>query len=116
MIDELIQTIKDITIKMNDSLQSNDYQELEKLLADRNDVMLKVEEEKKRVTHFQYSAKAKEILKETMELNEQLIPFIEKEYTKTGTMIHQVKMNKVVSKKYQPYMKQTNGAFVDTNK
>jgi aspartate-semialdehyde dehydrogenase len=116
MMDELIQTIKEITVKMNAVSQAGDYQEFEKLLADRNDVMLKVEEEKNRITDFEYSAKAKEILKETMALNKNLIPFIEKEYNKTETMINQVKMNKTVSRKYQPYMKQTNGAFVDTNK
>lgn len=116
MIDELIQTIKDITVNMNAVLQTGDYQEFEKLLADRNGVMLKVEAEKNRMADFEYSAYAKEILKETLELNEKIIPFIEKEYTKTETMIQQVKINKVVSRKYQPYMKQTNGAFVDTNK
>ncbi|MGX6441620.1 hypothetical protein ACWM35_00115 [Neobacillus sp. K501] len=116
MIDEMIQTIKDITVNMNTVLQTGDYQEFEKLLADRNGVMLKVEAEKNRMADFEYSAYAKEILKETLELNEKIIPFIEKEYTKTETMIQQVKINKVVSRKYQPYMKQTNGAFVDTNK
>lgn len=116
MIDEMIQTILELTVNMADVLQTGDYQEFEKLLADRNDFMLKIKEQKNGIADFEYSAKAKEILKETIQLNEQLIPFMEKEYSKTETMINQIKMNKVMFKKYQPYMMQTNGAFVDTTK
>lgn len=116
MIDELIQSINEVTVKMVAVLQTGDYQEFEKLLVDRNALMLKVEEQKNGLIDFEYSAKSKVILKETVRMNEQIVPFIEKEYLKTQTMINQLKMNKVMSKKYQPYIRQTYGAFVDTTK
>lgn len=116
MIDEMLQNIHEITVNMNTVLEKGEYQKFEKLLEDRNALMLKIEEQKNHISNFEYSAKAKEILKETIQLNEQLIPFMEKEYSKTETMINQIKMNKVMFKKYQPYMRQTNGAFVDTTK
>lgn len=116
MIDELIQTIKEITVNMKAALQTGDYQEFEKLLENRNALMLKIEELKSVTIDFYYSEKAKEVLTETVRLNEELFPFLEKEYNKTQTMINQVKINKVMSQKYQPYMRQTNGAFVDTTK
>lgn len=116
MIDEMLHNIYEITVNMKDVLQKGDYQEFEKLLDDRNTFMLKIEEQKNRIANFEYSVKAKEIIQETIRMNEQIVPFLEKEFSNTETMIQQLKMNKVMSKKYQPYMRQTNGAFIDTTK
>ncbi len=115
-MDELIAAINKITIEMNHSLKEKNIDEFEKQLMARNVLMDQVNQYKAENPDFQYSLDAKKMLEDSLQLDRILSPQLKELMNKTQTELNQLKKQKQVSKKYTPYMKQTNGAFFDTKK
>jgi hypothetical protein len=115
-MDELITTIYEITVDLNRVLKEENYQEFEKLLNTRNAMMIRVDNLKAEHPHYQYSPKVKRLLEDTLYIDLCLTPLLKKNITETRNLLNQIKRNKKVSKKYYPYIKQTNGVFLDSRK
>ena len=113
MINELTETIYELTASMKSALLAGKDEEFEKLMNERNEIMLEVNTLKAAEPEFQYSQQANRFLADSLELDEEMVPMIRENMAKTQSLINQMKVNKKVSKKYQPYFKQTNGAFID---
>jgi hypothetical protein len=116
MMDELIRQIYEITVKMKDTLQEGEYEIFEKLLNDRNVLMVKVDSKKEEQQHFEYSTYAKQLLEDMIDLDHLMAPILNDNISKTQNKLNQIKKIHHVTQKYQPYFKQTNGAFVDSKK
>ncbi|WML39383.1 hypothetical protein RCG19_19720 [Neobacillus sp. OS1-2] len=113
MMNELTESIYELTVSMKSALLDGKDEEFETLLNERNELMLKVNTLKAAEPEFRYSPQAKRFLAAALELDGEMVPVINENMTKTQNQINQMKVNKQVSKKYQPYFKQTNGAFID---
>ncbi|CRK80917.1 hypothetical protein [Neobacillus massiliamazoniensis] len=116
MIDKLIRQIYEITVKMKDALQEEKYEIFEKLLNDRNVLMIQVDSIKEEQQHFEYSTFAKRLLKDMIDLDHLMAPILNDNILKAQNNLNQIKKIHLVTQKYQPYFKQTNGAFVDSKK
>lgn len=116
MIDELITQLYEITVNMKDALQEGKNEKFEKLLNDRNELMIKVDSIKEEQQHFEYSSHAKRLLEDTIALDQLISPILNENFSKTQNNLNQIKKINLVTQKYQPYFKQTNGAFVDSKK
>ena len=115
-MDELIEIIYENTVYMYQALKEENYDEFDKLLNKRNDMMIRVDKLKIDYPHNQSYQKEKRLLEDTLSLDMLMTPLLKENIIKTKTSITQIKKNKQVSKKYHPYMKQTNGVFLDAKK
>jgi hypothetical protein len=115
-MDELIATIYEITVAMDRSVREENYEEFEKLLNDRNTMMMRVDTLLADNPRYQYTENAKKMLEDTRLFDQNLIPLVKESQAKTRTFLNQIKKNQHVSKNYQPYIKQTNGVFIDAKK
>lgn len=115
-MEELITTIYEITVKMNHTLTEENYEEFGKLLNERKEMMATVDNFRSDHPDYQHTPKAKRLLTEVVRLDQRFTPLLNENITKTKNSINQMKKNKQVSKKYQSYIKQTNGVFVDAKK
>jgi hypothetical protein len=113
-MDELIATIFDLTVDMSSSLEKGDFEGFEQLLLIRSEIMVKVDAIRADSPDFQYSPKAKQLLKDTLSLDQNLTPLLKENITNTKTILNQIKNNKQISRKYQPIINQSNGVFVDS--
>lgn len=113
---DLVEAIYKMTLDLKHTYEEEKYEKIEQLLNDRNNLMQKLDELRAENDFHHYSAKEKQLLEETFHLNQSLIPLVNEKMEEIKTILNQMKMNKQVSKKYQPYMKQTNGAFIDSKK
>ncbi|PFP30781.1 hypothetical protein COJ96_02120 [Bacillus sp. AFS073361] len=115
-MEELIKSIYKITVDLIRILNEENYQEFEKQLNDRDFLMNKVDIWRAEQPLYQYTPKEKQLLEDILRLDEQFISILKGNLDKTRTLLNQIKNKKMVSKKYHPYMKQTNGAFLDARK
>ncbi|MEH7076571.1 flagellar protein FliT [Neobacillus drentensis] len=115
-MDELIETIYELTIVMERILKEGAFEEFEELLNHRSALMIRVDEWKQEVTDFQYSSKALEMLSNILTVDQQITPLVEKKLTEIKAQLNQLKKQKQVSKQYTPYSKQTNGVFLDSKR
>jgi hypothetical protein len=115
-MDELIETIYDITIDLNRNLKEGNFVEFEILLNDRNTLMSRVDDLKKQDTDFEYSSRSQQLLKDILIIDQLMVPQIEKSVIEIKALLNQIKKQKQVSKQYTPYIKQTNGVFLDSKR
>jgi anti-sigma-K factor RskA len=115
-MDELIADIYEMTVLMHKALMEEDFEEFEELLSKRNEIMIAVDEWKASHSDHRYSVKAKTIFEEIVRIDEQITSLVQNEKNKNQQLLNQLKNNKQVSMKYQPYSKQTYGVFVDKSK
>ncbi|WP_312470791.1 hypothetical protein [Neobacillus sp.] len=115
-MDELIATIYDITVDMDRALKEENFEDFEQLLNNRNSMMIQVEAFKTDHPEYQYPAKAKQLLEDARCLDQRLTFLLKENITETQNSLIQIKQNKQVSKKFRPYLKQTNGVFLDSKK
>jgi hypothetical protein len=115
-MDELIATIYEITIKMHRTLKEENYETFEELLNERNTMMNRVDTWKADHPLAQSNQKEKRLLEDALCLDQRMTPLLKENIIKIKTSIAHIKKNKQVSKKYRPFMKQTNGVFVDAKK
>ncbi|AGK55376.1 flagellar protein FliT [Bacillus sp. 1NLA3E] len=115
-MDEFIIAISEITEDMERALNEENDPEFEKLLTERNALMGKVDEY--RVNHpcAKYSPKSKQLLDAALQVDMRMAPVLKERMAETESTLIKIEKNKKVSKKYSPYMKQTNGVFVDSKK
>ncbi|WP_147535368.1 hypothetical protein [Bacillus marasmi] len=113
-MDKLIAKLYDITLMMKQSLDEEDYEKLNELLDIRNMIIAEIEVAK--TEHHQYSQQAKLLLREMNLIDTQVTHQLIKAHAETESLINQQKINKQVSKKFQPYSKQTSGVFLDEKK
>jgi hypothetical protein len=116
MMDEFIANIYEITVAMNRTLIEENFEEFEKLLNDRNTLMNRVDVMRVDNPNFQYTQKERDLLEDSLRLDQSLNPLLNKNLAKTLTFLNQLKKKKQVSKKYHPHIKQTNGVFIDAKK
>ncbi|NYE06755.1 phosphoribosylanthranilate isomerase [Bacillus niacini] len=115
-MDELIEDMYETTVQMHKALMEENIEEFEELLSKRNEMMIAVDERKANYSDYMYSAKAKTIFEEIILIDQQITSLVQNEKDKNQLSLNQLKNNKQVSKKYQPYSKQTYGVFVDKSK
>ncbi|MDF2557303.1 MAG: hypothetical protein K0R71_1131 [Bacillales bacterium] len=113
MIIDLLNTIYEITLSMSQSVTDGDFSDFEELLNTRQALMDKVDEYKKIVPEFQYSTQEKMVLEEIIRIDEGLAPELNKHLDIARSNLNQLRTTKEFTKKYQPYSKQMNGAFID---
>lgn len=113
-MDELIFKLHKTTLAMEQAIAQGDYQKLDKLLDERDSIIGKVDSVK--VEKEQYSPRATVLLREIEKIDRQITTKLIKSISETEAMINQQKMNKQVSKKFQPYSIQTSGVFLDEKK
>ncbi len=115
-MDELIRAISEMTEAMERALTEENDLEFERLLTERNALMEKVDEYRANHPHEEYSPKSKQMLDAALQIDLRMAPVLKERMSETKSSLDQIQKNKKVSKKYQPYMKQTNGVFVDSKK
>jgi formate-dependent phosphoribosylglycinamide formyltransferase (GAR transformylase) len=115
-MEELIEDIYETTVQMHKALIAENFEEFEELLSKRNKMMIAVDEWKASHSDHRYSAKAKTIFEEIIPIDQQITSLVQDEKDKNQQSLNQLKNNKQVSMKYQPYSKQTYGVFVDKSK
>lgn len=115
-MDELIVTIYEITLDMNRSLKEGNFEEFEKLLNDRNTLISRVDDLKNKDTDFDYTSRAQQLLKDILIIDQLMAPQVEKSVIEIKALLNQIKKQKQVSKQYTPYIKQTNGVFLDSKR
>ncbi|MFJ7726544.1 hypothetical protein ACIQXV_10290 [Neobacillus sp. NPDC097160] len=115
-MDELITRIYDITVEMNHALKDDDYEKFDHLLNTRNSIMIKVDTVRAEIPGFQYTAKEKQLLEETRTIDQRLTSLLKVNISETQHSLNQMKQKEQVTKKYRPYIKQTNGVFLDSKK
>ncbi|WP_190284871.1 hypothetical protein [Bacillus sp. S3] len=113
MINELTETIYELTVEMHRALLDKNDEKFEKFMYERNEIMLQINTLKASDAEFHYSSEATQWLEDSLQLDRKMVPLIKMNMDQTKNLISQMKVNKQVSKKYQPYYKQTNGAFID---
>lgn len=115
-MDELITTIYEMTVSMGHALQEENYQEFENLVNKRNAMMIEVDAFKTKYPHSIYTPKAKQVLEETLCLEQSFTTLLKENITETKNSLNQIEKKKQVSKKYRPFINQTNGVFIDAKK
>lgn len=115
-MDKLLTALYEITLSMNQAFKEEEYDEIDKLLNDRNELMLQVDLLKREDAHFQYSKEASIVLEKIYKLDQELTNVLTENLANTKTLLNQSKMNKQVSKKFLPYSNQTSGVFLDAKK
>ncbi|WP_318507740.1 hypothetical protein [Bacillus sp. T3] len=113
---ELIATLYEITLAMNKEFERENYEELDKLLIKRNNIMDKVDQIKSEDSTFRYSNETTTMLEKIAIMNHDLTTKLTVNLEHTKFLINQRKINKQVSKKFQPYSNQSSGIFVDAKK
>ncbi|WP_042355967.1 flagellar protein FliT [Bacillus rubiinfantis] len=116
MINELIQSIYNLTITIKQALLAEKEEELSQLLQEREQLMEKVMAQKSTVPNFHYSSEAEQMMRDTLELDQEIKILVETALVKTKKELQKLKLNKQVSQLYRPYYKQTSGAFIDSKK
>ncbi len=114
MINELTEAIYQTTEAMNRALLAGNEEEFDRLLNDRNRLMVKVDTLKAEDPEFQYSQQAKQQLANALRLDQYMADQMKQNVAETQQLLQQTKVNKQVSNMYRPYYKQTNGAFIDS--
>lgn len=115
-MEELLTAIYEITTNLHRALNEENFVEFDQLLDDRNAMMMKVDRFRSANPSYQYTAKAKQLLEDSHSLDQRLTSFLRENMTETKNSLNQIKQNKQVSKKYRPYLNQTNGVFLDSKK
>ncbi|WP_040209374.1 flagellar protein FliT [Neobacillus jeddahensis] len=115
-MDELIKSIYQLTVEMTRAVTEENIDELEKYLTERNTLMAQVDSLKENDPNAQYSPTAKRMLEETLRLDQQTHPQLKELLGKTGKLLQQIKVKRDISRKFNPYVKQINGAYIDTTK
>jgi len=115
-MDELIEAILEMTKEMKYCLEEEMFAEFEQLLNDRHVLMNRVNVLKNEEVNFEYSQTSRQRLEEIQVIDRQLAPLLEKNIMETKALIGQMKRQKQVSKQYNPYIKQTNGVFLDSKR
>jgi hypothetical protein len=115
-MDELITTIYEMTVNMDHALQEENYQEFENLVNKRNAMMIEVDAFKAEHPLYMYTPKAKRLLEDTLCLEQSFTSLLKEDINETKNSINQMEKKKLVSIKYRPYIKQTNGVFIDSKK
>lgn len=116
MVERMISEIYDTTLEMERQLEARNVEEFEKLLDNRQHLMVEVETFKSENPDFQYVPHLKDKLKATILLDQQLLPKMEELKEELGQELGKTKKKRRVSQKYSPYNKQHYGAFIDMNK
>lgn len=112
----MITAILAITERMEQALKADNDEEFQSLLAERDAIMQKVDQYRAEHPDQQYSEAAKQKLEKALALDKQMAPLLEERLLETRTSLNKIKQTKEVSKKYHPYMNQTNGVFIDSKK
>jgi len=115
-MEDLIKTILELTEKMEQTLNQNNHQEFDQLLAQRNEWMQKVDEYRAGHPEEEYSSQAKQMLEIALQADRRMEPILNQRISETESTIIRIKNTKKVSKRYQPYINQTNGVFIDSKK
>lgn len=115
-MNELITDIYEITINMHRALNGGNFAEFDQLLINRNSLMMNVDRFRSEYPNYQYTAKDKQLLDEARCLDQRLTFLLRENMAETQNSINQIKQNKQVSQKYRPYLKQTNGVYLDSKK
>lgn len=113
-MDKLITKLFDTTLTMKQLLDEENYQELDELLDERNMIIREIDAAKEE--NHQYSPQVIALLREMNAIDQQVTYQLTKALAETENLINQQKINQQVSKKFQPYSKQTSGVFLDENK
>lgn len=98
---------------MSNTIIDGKVTEFEQLQTNRQDLMDKVDEYKTKVPDYQYSSQEKRVLEEIIRIDDGLAPELKKRMDEARSNLNQIRTTKEVSKKYLPYLKQINGAFID---
>ncbi|WP_251554704.1 flagellar protein FliT [Neobacillus muris] len=115
-MDELIAAIHQKTIEMSQAINQEKVELFIRLLDERNQLMNQADSMKAGLPGYEYTQAAKQLLKKTLLLDQEMAPYLEEQLDRAKTLLQQHKKNKQVSKKYLPYVRQTNGAFIDSKK
>jgi len=115
-MNELITAINEITINMHRALNGENFAEFDQLLNNRNSIMMKVDRFRSENPNYQFTAKDIQMLEESRCLDQRLTFLLSENIAETQNSLNQIKQNKQVSKKYRPYLKQTDGVFLDSKK
>jgi chorismate mutase len=115
-IKELIKSIYVITLDVESAIKEDNYEEVEKLLSERNTLMNQVDSFKAEHPTFEHSENEKQMLEDTLSLDKKLTSLLKENISETQTNLNQMKKEKQVAKKYHPYSKQTSGVFLDEKK
>ncbi|MDQ0199560.1 conjugal transfer/entry exclusion protein [Neobacillus ginsengisoli] len=112
----MAETIYKITAAMQHVLNDGDFEEFEKLLLARHTAMKRIDTFKADYPSYQYTTKETNLLKDTLQLDQCIELQLKEKMTKIQTILNQIKKNKQYAKIYQPYLKQTDGVFIDSKK
>jgi hypothetical protein len=115
-MDKLLTTIYEFTVNMDLALQQENYHEFENLVNKRNTMMINVDAFKAAHPHYMYTREEKQLLEETLCLEQSFTSLLKENINETKNSLNQLEKKKQVSKKYRPYIKQTNGVFIDSKK
>jgi hypothetical protein len=115
-MDKMIAAIINITVEMLSVLKEEKFDEFEELLSKRQELMVSVDKWKSLHPEHEYTESDKKGFKDILLLDQQITSLVENEKVKTENLLNLQKNKKQVSKKYQPYSKQTNGVFIDKSK
>jgi hypothetical protein len=115
-MDELITRIYDTTVDMNCALKDDDYEKFDQLLNNRNSMMIEVDALRAGLPGYEYTPKERQLLEDIRCFDQRLTSLLKENISETQHSLNQMKQKKQVTKKYRPYIKQTNGVFLDSKK
>jgi hypothetical protein len=98
---------------MSKSVTDGDFVDINQLLTVRQELMDYVDEYRASNPDFQYSSEEKKLLEEIIRIDKTLAPELNKHMDEARFNLNQIRTTKEVTRKYQPYSKQINGAFID---
>lgn len=115
-IERLFESIYEITCRLNECLQEEQYQQMDELLSDRERYMEKIDQEIAKIENYQHSQKVRVLMENIFKIDQDLSKSLTSEKNKTKTALEQMNLNKKISKKFEPYNTQLNGVFLDARK
>lgn len=106
MINKTLTEMVEMTEKMVSLLEKEQYEDFEKQL-DKRQQMIDL------LKNYKFQEEEVPFLQKIYSLDQHMIPLIQKNMENTKNQINMIKNQKVVSKKFRPYLKQTSGVFLD---
>lgn len=98
---------------MSNALTNGKFEDFDDLINSRQELMNQVDEYKVKNPDYNYSLIEKKLLEDIIRMNKDFEPELENHMDEIRLALAQIRTTKEATKKYQPYVKQMNGAFID---
>jgi len=112
-IRQIVEEIGFVTNQMYNAFESENYEEMEKLLETRQNLFLQADEYMRENQGFQYDAGQKEILAQSLSLDRKLAAGLKENLAVNSFARNELKERSRATEGYSSYQNQTSGAFLD---